>query len=158
MICFQALFSSRQPFILPKLEAKVLSSSPYRTPSGGPLLLWWEFQLFERKKLLLTHQQISLLSLFTSMKWMNIHSLTLRWPPTNILLQKLMRIQTTVGYGQSTQLLELNPINEPCFLIILFLVTVIWWDPFLLLLSTSLFSSLTLVFSLYFIFPCRLLK
>jgi hypothetical protein len=39
--CFQALFSSRQPFILRKLEAKALSSSPYRTPSGGPLLQWW---------------------------------------------------------------------------------------------------------------------
>jgi hypothetical protein len=41
--CFQALFSSRQPFILRKLEAKVLSSSPYRMHSGGPLLLWWAF-------------------------------------------------------------------------------------------------------------------
>jgi len=39
--CFQALFSSRQPFILRKLEAKALSSSPYRMPSGGPLLQWW---------------------------------------------------------------------------------------------------------------------
>jgi hypothetical protein len=59
MICFQALFSSRQPFILPKLEAKVLSSSPYRTPSGGPLLLWWDFQLLKAFFVIkLTHKKI----------------------------------------------------------------------------------------------------
>jgi hypothetical protein len=45
--CFQALYSSRQPFILRKLEAKVLSSSPYQMLFGGPLLQWWApFNIF----------------------------------------------------------------------------------------------------------------